>query len=89
MAGIRIVAKQFAMSPDRVKQLLDGKKPFGENYEAFQKASAAAARTHPLVPVEEAAEELRAIVAAQKQRRQPEEGPRPEPAGVDTFANRG
>ncbi len=87
--GILTASKVFAMSPDRVKQLLDGKKPFGENYEAFQKASAAAGRIYPLVPVEEAAEELRAIVAAQKRRRQPEEGPRPEPAGGDTFANRG
>ncbi len=88
-AGILSASKLFGMPPGRVKQLLDDGKPFGENYETFEKASEAARLVYPLVPVDQATEELRAIVAAQKQLYQPEEGPRPEPAGANTFVNRG
>jgi len=65
-ANVAIVSKIFQMTPDRVTQLLDDEKPFGENYEAFETISEAANRVYPLVPVGEAVEELRAMAAALK-----------------------
>jgi Glycosyltransferase like family 2 len=63
---LTVVANVFETTPNRVLQLLDAEKPFGENYEMLERIAAVRKRTYPLVPMGEAIDGLRATAEALK-----------------------